>query len=114
MCDQTLGQILAHAPADQDGTWPFLPARNVLDRPELEEMRTGFLIGARNKRGVTSRSPCDGGDQERDLSTHYRSQAERIQYVHPNMAATLEKIAKSYEYEGTAEDLDASLRKESY
>ena len=114
MCEKILGQILAHAPADEDGTWPFLPARNVLDRPELEEMRTGFSIGARNKRGITSRSPCDGGYQERDLSTHYRSQAERIQYVHPNMAATLEKIAKSYEYEGRAEDLDASLRKESY
>lgn len=36
MCDQTLGQILAHAPSDQDGTWPFTPARELLDRPELE------------------------------------------------------------------------------
>lgn len=114
MCDQTLGQILAHAPADDDGAWPFLPAREVLDRSELEEMRTGFVIGTHNKRGVTSRSPWDGGDQERDLSAHYRSQAKRVQYSHPNMAATLEAIAKSYEHEGKREDIHASLRKEGY
>lgn len=114
MCDQTLGQILAHAPADDDGSWPFLPAREVLDRSDLEEMRTGFVIGTHNKRGVTSRSPWDGGGQERDLSAHYCRQAERIQYSHPNLAATLEKIAKSYEREGTREDVDSNLRREGY
>ena len=114
MCEQTLGQILAHAPAGDDGIWPFLPARAALDRPELEEMRTGFVIGTRNARGGTSRSPFDGGEQERDLSAHYRRQAQRIQYTHPNVAATLEKIAESYEHEGRREDLDASLRKEGY
>lgn len=114
MCEQTLGQILAYAPADEDGTWPFLPARDVLDRSDSEEMRTGFAIGTRNKRGVTSRSPCDGGGQERDLSAYYSCQAKRIQYAHPNLAATLVKIAQGYEHEGRREDIDASLRKESY
>jgi hypothetical protein len=114
MCEQTLGQILAHAPADEDGTWPFLPARDVLDRAELEEMRKGFVIGVHNKRGVTSRSPWDGGDQERHLAAHYRNHAERVQYTHPNMAATLEKIAKSYDNEGRREDVGANLRKEGY
>lgn len=114
MCEQTLGQILAHAPTDEDGTWPFLPARDVLDRAELDEMRTGFAIGTHNKRGVTSRSPWDGGDQERDLSAQYHSQAERVQYSHPNVAAMLTEIAKSYEHEGTREDVEANLRKEGY
>lgn len=114
MCEQTLGQILAYAPADEDGTWPFLPARDVLDRQEFEEMRNGFIVGTHNSRGVTSRSPCEGGDQERDLSAHYRSQAERTQYAHPNMSATLERIAKSYESQGNREDLEASLRKEGF
>lgn len=114
MCDQTLGQILAHAPPDADGTWPFFPAREVLDRLEMEEMRTGFSIGSRNKRGGTSRSPWEGGDQERDLSVIYRSQAERVQYSHPNVAAMLEEIAKSYEREGKDEDVEARLRKEGF
>ena len=105
---------MAHAPADDDGTWPFLPARDALDRPKLEEMRTGFAIGTRNARGGTSRSPFEGGDQERDLSAHYRRQTERIQYTHPNIAATMKQIAEGYEHEGRREDLDANLRKEGY
>ncbi|CAN5371682.1 hypothetical protein BH10PSE16_BH10PSE16_02860 [soil metagenome] len=116
MCDQTLGQILAHAPPDEDKdkTWPFLPAREVLDRSEMEEMRTGFSIGAHNKRGVTSRSPWAGGEQERDLSVYYRSQGERVQYSHPNVAAMLEEIAKSYERDGKRGDVEANLRKEGF
>jgi hypothetical protein len=60
--DSLLGQILAHAPADSDGVWPFGPARGVLDRPELHDMRHGFQIGAMNKRGGTSRNYDEGGD----------------------------------------------------
>lgn len=114
MCDQTLGQILAHAPADEDGSWPFSPARKVLDRQEMEEMRRGFCIGAWNKRGVTSRSPWDGGAQERDLAAYYRSQAGRVQHSHPNIAAMLEEIARDFERHGRREDVEANLRKEGY
>ena len=112
--DLTLGGILAHAPADEDGTWPFSPAREVLDRPELDDMRRGFSTGAWNKRGVTSRSPLDGGGQERDQATYYRGQAERVQHSHPNVAGMLEDIAKSYERHGKHEDDEANLRKEGF
>ncbi len=112
--DLTLGEILAHAPADEDGTWPFSPAREVLDRPELDDMRGGFSTGAWNKRGVTSRSPWDGGEQERDLATYYRGQAERVQHSHPNVAVMLEGIAKIYERHGKHEDDEANLRKEGF
>ena len=54
VCDSILGGILAHAPADGDGTWPFRPAREVLDRPECDDMRHSFQIGCMNKRGVVS------------------------------------------------------------
>ena len=114
MCDQTLGQILAHAPADEDGTWPFSPVRELLDSPDLEEMRSGFCIGIWNKRGATSRSPWDGGDQERTLATYFREQAERVQYSHPVVATMLEGIAKNYERYGKREDIEANLRKESF
>ncbi|MBI5593536.1 MAG: hypothetical protein HY881_24045 [Deltaproteobacteria bacterium] len=114
MGDQTLGQIIAHVPADADGTWPFSPARELLDRPDLEEMRRGFSIGTKNKRGITSRSPWDGGSQERNLAAYYRGQAERVQYTHPYVAALLEGIAKDYEHHGKREDEEANLRKESF
>lgn len=114
MCDQTLGQILAHAPSDEDGTWPSTPVRELLDNPELEDMRSGFCIGTSNKRGVTSRSPWDGGDQERTLAMYFRDQARRVQYSHPVVATMLEGIAKGYERHGKREDIEANLRKEGF
>lgn len=114
MCDQTLGQILAYAPSDEDGLWPFAPAREILEPHEMEEMRQGFIIGTHNKRGVTCRSPWDGGEQERDLAAHYRNHAEKLLLTQPNVANLLDKIARSYEHDGKREDIEASLRKEGY
>jgi hypothetical protein len=114
ICDQTIGQIIAHAPADPDETWPFEPARTILDRPEMEEMRHGFYIGVLNKRGMTSRGPDEGGDQERDLASTYHNYARAVRNFHPNVAATLDELARFYELEGRREDLDAQLERESY
>lgn len=114
VCDQTIGQILAHAPSDDDGLWPFAPARKVLEPMEMEEMRRGFIIGTHNKRGVTCRSPWDGGEQERDLADHYRKYAEKLHFSQPNVANLMDKIAKSYEQDGKHEDIEANLRKEGY
>lgn len=78
------------------------------------EIREGFHIGARNKRGVKTRLPCDGGGQERDLADHYRSFAEKPHLSQPNVASLLDEIAKSYEYDGKRQDTEANLRKEGY
>nr|VFK24757.1 MAG: hypothetical protein BECKLFY1418C_GA0070996_11924 [Candidatus Kentron sp. LFY] len=69
VCDHALGQILAYTPADEEGTWPCAPVRDLLERPELEEIRRGFDIGTYNKRGVTRRAYGEGGEQERELAT---------------------------------------------
>lgn len=109
-----LGQILAHAPADNDGTWPFSPAREVLDRLELETLREGFRLGIWESRGVTSRIPDEGGDQERELAKTYRSHAQALQHSYPNLAATLNEVARWYESDGLHEDRRALLRREEY
>jgi len=114
MGEYVLGEILAHSPSDEDGTWPFAPARQVLDPPEMEHMRRGFHTGAINKRGVTSRGPCDGGDQERDLAAYYRGNAERVQHDYPHLAELLESLAQSYEHDAVRHDNEASLRKEGF
>lgn len=112
MCDQTLGEILAHAPADADGAWPCEPVREVLDDFGAEQMRKGFCIGCFNRRGVTTRSMWDGGEQERTLAETYRGHAERVRFSHPNVAAVLDDLAKDYEHDGRREDTAADLRKE--
>jgi hypothetical protein len=114
VCDARIGEILAHAPADEDGQWPFAPARLILDQPEMEEMRRGFHIGTRNKRGVTSRGMLDGGEQERALASQYRRLAEPLHTNQPYVAALLEEIARSYERDGEREDIEANLRREGY
>lgn len=112
VCDRRLGEILAQAPEGADGVWPFEPARDVLDRPELEDMRRGFHTGTMNKRGVTSRSPDEGGGQERGLAEEYRRHARALQHSHVNLAAGIEEIARSYERYGQREDVEAQLRRE--
>jgi hypothetical protein len=113
-CDSRLGQILAHAPPDCKGVWPIGPVRDVLDRLDLEEMRSGFAMGTRNKRGVTSRAYDEGGGQERHLATTYRAYARALQNSHVNVAAVLEQLASWYENDGLQEDLQAKLRREGY
>lgn len=114
VCDSTIGGILAYAPPDEDGLWPFAPARDELEPLDREKMRNGFIIGTRNKRGVTSRGMWDGGEQERDLANHYRNFAEKLHLSQPNVANLLEQIARSYEQDGKREDTEANLRKEGY
>ena len=113
-CDIKLGHILAYAPADSHGVWPPEPVREVLDRYELEDMRRGFQNGVWNKRGVTTKSPGEGGGQERELATTYRKYARAVQNSHVNVAAMFEEIARSYENDGVREDTSAQLRRESY
>lgn len=113
-CDKTLGRILAYAPADSDGVWPFNPARDVLDRQELEDMRRGFQIGVLNNRDITMRGPDEGGEQERQLADSFREKARTLQNSHMNVSTILEEIARSYENDGRRADLEAKLRRESY
>lgn len=114
VCDSALGQILAHAPSDPDGVWPLEAVRDVLDRPELEELRNGFVVGAMNKRGVTSRAYDEGGRQERELGETYRGHARALHNSHVHVAAALEQLASWYENDGLREDLQARLRREGH
>ena len=61
LCTLSIPPDVAGSPSS-NGVWPFAPASDGLDRPELEDMRHGFQIGACNKR---SRAYDEGGGQER-------------------------------------------------
>ena len=114
MGEQIIGQILAYAPVGEDGIWPAAPMREILDRPALREMRIGFARGTLNKRGVVSKAPDEGGEQERKLTAQFRRYAEGLITTHPYLAESLESIAKSYETEARREDDEAAMRGEWY
>jgi len=113
-CDIVLGHIFAHSPEGEDGVWPFVPARDALEQIGTEAILDCFRTGCFNKRGVTTRGVFDGGGQERDLAAHYRRHATALQITHPRVAETLERLARSYDYDGMDEDIEVQLRRERF
>lgn len=110
--DLTIGGWLSSSPADTDGTWPCLPVRDLLERQDAENIRRGFHTGVINNRGTHSRAVDAGGGQERDLAAQYRMFAAPLLGSHPQTAAVLESIAKSYDSDARRHDLDSALWKE--
>src|SRR5260370_35606878 len=47
VAEALIGQILASAPADDDGTWPCQPARDLLELEELQSERVDRNLPAR-------------------------------------------------------------------
>jgi len=66
-----VGEVLARAPAGDDGIWPCRAARTLLDAGRSATLAQGLLIGKRNLRGVTRKAIGEGGPQERDLAREY-------------------------------------------
>ncbi|KQT93519.1 hypothetical protein ASG49_00415 [Marmoricola sp. Leaf446] len=99
-----IGEVLAHAPEDPDGTFPTLPVRNALEAAGSNRLERGFSVGLFNKRGITSRGLTEGGKQEYDLATKYEWWANAVQAAHPRTASVLRDMAESYREEGRRND----------
>ena len=95
--DEQIGKVLANAPRGADGAWPCEPVRDVLDNLHSPHIGDGLIVGKLNLRGVTSRAPLDGGEQERALANQYHSFADLISAKWPFTGQLLRKIAGSYE-----------------
>jgi hypothetical protein len=111
-CDSQLGQIIARGPVGEDGVSPFEPARDLLEAVSSEDMLSGFIVGCLSKRGTSSRGAFDGGEQERDLASSYRAHAKALEITHPRVSAALERLARTYDRDGSMHDHDARLRRE--
>ncbi|MCE8421245.1 hypothetical protein LZ190_21715, partial [Rhodovulum sulfidophilum] len=80
-----------------------------LDRSACAGLRERFCMGVRNARGVTMRSPYDGGEQERRLAERYRELAARYGNSHPRLSESLISIAEWYEWDARREDERAAV-----
>jgi addiction module HigA family antidote len=107
--DQCIGQLLANAPADNDGAWPCTAVCDAMETIASQEIAKGFVIGVRNSRGVHWRG--EGGAQERDLARKYRRWAQLRAFDYPYIGAVLERIAAAYDREAEWEDSEAEVRK---
>lgn len=107
--DDQIGSYLSHSPIGSDGVWPHEAVRSVIERVKSPQLDLAIRIGKQNARGMTSRSPWDGGKQERILAEKYRSEAEKIELIYPRTAEILRNIARDYENEARRQDWDSEL-----
>ena len=105
--DQQIGQMLANAPVGEDGIWPCVPVRDLLDDLASRHIGIGFTTGRTNLRGVTSRGVFEGGGQERSLVDKYRQDAAKVGARWPFTAQLLRQLAANYEVEARREDQHA-------
>jgi hypothetical protein len=99
IANRYIGMILSAAKAEPNGDWPPKPVRDVIERSRNKEVDVGFELGTRNRRGVTSRGPLDGGRLERDLKARYDELAKTIRVSAPRTAAILRSIGNDYKIE---------------
>jgi hypothetical protein len=98
LCDSKIGEMIAHAPADPDGSWPIRSVRRVAEKIATERLGSGIFIGKINSRGVVCRG--EGGRQERELADQYKTLADRVRVDAPFVASILDKLQKHYLGEG--------------
>lgn len=103
---QQVGQVLASPATDTDGTWPNQAVRDILEELNDTEVEAGLIIGRFNQRGVTVRSPYDGGDQERSLADTYQTMADALRHKWPRAGAILDQLANGYRTDANREDLN--------
>lgn len=102
--DQHIGQVLAYAPPGLDGIWPHPAVRDLIDRIGSPLLESGTASGVFNSRGVVTRVPNEGGDQERAIAARYRAFADALAIPHPQTAALLRRLADDYERFAQHED----------
>ncbi|MFT8327452.1 helix-turn-helix domain-containing protein [Gluconobacter oxydans] len=107
VADRRIGTMLSASPMGGDGNWPAEPVRDALDLFRSKSMLEGFWIGKSNRRGVTSRMPRDGGDQERHEAQKYRRWGKAISIEHPRTAKALDQLADSCDRDAKRQDEDA-------
>ena len=112
VADSQIGEMLARwpQPEGENTMWPCEEICDSIEEVGSDELDHGFQIGALNSRGVTTRSPLDGGDLERKEAAKYRKWAELCEIDWPRTAASLREVADSYEFHAQREDARAAER----
>ena len=110
VCDSSIGQVFAHLRTESDGSWPCIPVRDVIEEVASEKLVRGFEIGIFNQRGVYSKSPTEGGVQERELAQQYGAYADACDIEWPRTASVLRRVAQQYKREAQRADEEVQER----
>ena len=83
--------------------------RDVIENVRSRDLESGFEVGTFNSRGVVTKNPAEGGEQERQLTKRYEKHAKAVRDRWPRTAAMLRKIAERYRAEARREDDQSEL-----
>lgn len=107
--DLQIAFMLAHSPSDSDGLWPHTAVRSIIENLDNDIINRHIPIEIYNGRGVVSRNPDEGGNQERKLAQNYKEMSEKLNTKWPVTASILRDISSSYEQDARREDIDSDL-----
>lgn len=105
--DDQIGHLLSGSPLGNDGAWPAEPVRDLVEELESKPLEAGLSTGKSNSRGITSRGPYDGGNQERGLAATFRQWSEQIGARWPRTARLVRGLAEEYKDEARMHDSEA-------
>lgn len=107
--DHLIGQVMRYGPGSREHQWPAPEICDLIDRIGSDDLDSGFRMEVYNSRGVTTRAPTAGGQQERALAEQYRKYAAEARLRWPRTAALLRSLAETYEADAAREDANADL-----
>ncbi len=112
IADSKIGEMLARwpQPQNEDTMWPCEELCDAIEEANSDDLDRGFQIGVLNSRGATWRSPLDGGDLERREAAKFRRWAELCDVDWPRTAASLRRVADTYDSYAQQEDSRAAER----
>ncbi len=113
VADMHIGQVLAQYPK-KDNNWPSDEICTIIESINTDSIKNNFACAVFNQRGTVTKSPFEGGDQERKLAEYFNDLATNHKNKFPSVASVLEKLSKSYEQDAKREDERAEKRELEY
>ena len=101
--EQIIGQMLGSITDSNEQMRPAKVARDLLEDLRRPDIETGVYLSLINSRGVTCRTPGEGGAQEASLAAAFHDQSQRAQDNWPITARILSRIADRYDHEASSE-----------
>ena len=102
-----IGRMLRWGPGERDGVWPAPVICDIIQELSSDLVDDHFQGAVYNSRGITSRGPFDGGEQERQLAKQYEDYAMKLDAKWPRVTAILRQLAAGYRSEAKRHDHEA-------
>jgi hypothetical protein len=101
--DEKIGEVLARIRWQDEEQWPPPYIRELIEDCQSDAMEKGLFVGVIEGRGMTVRSPYDGGEQELALADRLARWASAATST-PRTAEVLRRLVKNYRHDARHED----------